>query len=109
MRLMTGHSEAMIYVRGNYFVNQDQLILDLRYTFSITCIFRAEEKLQSSREVKGRQEVDKQTPQNRPIYQQSRGVLVSSRAEIKSGPNMKIPNGLISHLSINSFDVYMFR
>ena len=55
--------------------------------------------MQSSREVKGRQEVDKQTPQNRPIYQQSRRVLVSSRAEIKSGPNMKIPNGLISHLN----------
>ena len=55
--------------------------------------------MQSSREVKGRQEVDKQTPQNRPIYQTSRGVLVSSRAEIKSGPNMKIPNGLISHLN----------
>lgn len=97
----------MIYIRGNYFVNQDKNILDLIYSFS--CIFRAEEKLQSSREVKGRQEVDKQTPQNRPIYQTSRGVLVSSRAEIKSGPNMKIPNGLISHLSINSFDVYMFR
>ena len=64
-----------------------------------TSLLRAEEKLQSSREVKGRQEVDKQTPQNSPIYQQSQGVLVSSRAEIKSGPNMKIPNGLISHMS----------
>ena len=100
----------MIYVRGNYFVNQDKkhFRFDIHlYLFS--CIFRAEEKLQSSREVKGRQEVDKQTPQNRHIYQQSRGVLVSSRTEIKSGPNIKIPNGLISHLSINSFDVYMFR
>ena len=55
--------------------------------------------MQSSREVKGRQEVDKQTPQNSPIYQKSRGELVSRRAEIKSGPNMKIPNGLISHTS----------
>ena len=99
----------MIYFRGNYFVNQDKQILDTHFLKSLTYIFRAEEKLQSSREVKGRQEVDKQTPQNRPIYQQSRGVLVSSRAEIKSGPNIKIPNGLISHLSINSFDVYVFR
>ena len=95
----------MIYVRGNYFVNQDKK----HFRFDIFIFFRAEEKLQSSREVKGRQEVDKQTPQNRHIYQQSRGVLVSSRTEIKSGPNIKIPNGLISHLSINPFDVYMFR
>ena len=60
--------------------------MSLFLTLHLYTFFRAEERLQSSSKVKERQKVDKQTPQNRPI---NLHVLVSSRAELISGPNVK--------------------
>ena len=71
------------------------------FTFKVRCIswcflvFRAEAKLQSSRVVKSRQKVGKQTNENKPIYHQSE--LVSRGGwEKNSGLNIKILKELMS-------------